>query len=85
MTREDLWEELWEGVRQHQEADHELVNKIIFWNAAVNEYRGYFDVFMPHEIQKLASLDYVWKHWPKHERNHLAEALRATYENSNTH
>ena len=76
---EDLREELWKEVQEHQEADHRLVHRIIFWEAASNEPRSFRDAFTDREILKLAGLECVYTSWPVHERDWLIATVDAIY------
>jgi hypothetical protein len=76
---EDLREELWREVREHQEADHRLVHRIIFWEARSNEPRSFRDAFTDQEILKLAGLECVYATWPVHDRDWLIATVDAIY------
>jgi hypothetical protein len=71
MTREDIHAELWREVDAHGEADWRLVRRLIFWEAAGNEPRGFRDAFTDPEILRLASLECVYNHWSKQDRDWL--------------
>ena len=76
---EDLREELWREVQEHQEADHRLVHKIIFWEAKSNEPKSFRDAFTDQEILKLAGLEHVYTTWPVHDRDWLIATVDAIY------
>ena len=79
MMLEDLREELWREVQEHQEADHRLVHKIIFWEAKSNEPKSFRDAFTDQEILKLAGLECVYTVWPVHERDWLIATVDTIY------
>ena len=78
-TLEDLREELWKEVWEHQEADHRLVHRIIFWEADSNEPRSFRDAFTDAEILKLAGLECVYTSWPVQDRDWLIATVDAIY------
>ena len=70
-----LQQELWDQVWNHHEADHRLVNRIIFHGVPSNTPRGYRDVFTDHEILHLASLECVYTVWPRPDRDWLVATV----------
>jgi hypothetical protein len=78
-TLEELQQELWRGVWEHQEADHQLVQKIIFWEASTTEPRGFRDAFTDQEILRLANLKCVYDVWPVHDRDWLIATVDTIY------
>lgn len=79
MTLESLLQEFWQGVDDHLEADHRLMHRIIFWEAATNESRGFRDAFTDDEILELAGLEHIYTCWPAGDRDWLIATVDAIY------